>query len=85
MSAPGVEPGLARPQRDVLTTRRCGPLHDDRSRVTYARHVMFLVRTCSKVHDSMSAPDTKMLLALLSEMRVVAIASPVEVFVVLHA
>ena len=24
MSAPGVEPGLLRPQRDVLTTRRCG-------------------------------------------------------------
>ena len=24
MSAPGVEPGLSRPQRDVLTTRRCG-------------------------------------------------------------
>ena len=27
MSTPGVEPGLSRPQRDVLTTRRCGP-HD---------------------------------------------------------
>ena len=27
MSTPGVEPGLLRPQRDVLTTRRCGPLH----------------------------------------------------------
>ena len=26
MSTPGVEPGLSRPQRDVLTTRRCGPL-----------------------------------------------------------
>ena len=25
MTAPGVEPGLSRPQRDVLTTRRCGP------------------------------------------------------------
>ena len=25
MSTPGVEPGLSRPQRDVLTTRRCGP------------------------------------------------------------
>ena len=24
MTAPGVEPGLSRPQRDVLTTRRCG-------------------------------------------------------------
>ena len=24
MSTPGVEPGLSRPQRDVLTTRRCG-------------------------------------------------------------
>ena len=24
LSAPGVEPGLSRPQRDVLTTRRCG-------------------------------------------------------------
>ena len=27
MSTPGVEPGLSRPQRDVLTTRRCGPCH----------------------------------------------------------
>ena len=27
MSTPGVEPGLSRPQRDVLTTRRCGLLH----------------------------------------------------------
>ena len=26
MSSPGVEPGLSRPQRDVLTTRRCGRL-----------------------------------------------------------
>ena len=26
MSTPGVEPGLSRPQRDVLTTRRCGRL-----------------------------------------------------------
>ena len=26
MSTPGVEPGLSRPQRDVLTTRRCGLL-----------------------------------------------------------
>ena len=26
MSSPGVEPGLSRPQRDVLTTRRCGLL-----------------------------------------------------------
>ena len=25
MTAPGVEPGLSRPRRDVLTTRRCGP------------------------------------------------------------
>ena len=25
MSTPGFEPGLSRPQRDVLTTRRCGP------------------------------------------------------------
>ena len=25
MSTPGVEPGLSRPRRDVLTTRRCGP------------------------------------------------------------
>ena len=25
MTTPGVEPGLSRPQRDVLTTRRCGP------------------------------------------------------------
>ena len=25
ITAPGVEPGLSRPQRDVLTTRRCGP------------------------------------------------------------
>ena len=25
MTAPGVEPGLSRPQRDVLTTGRCGP------------------------------------------------------------
>ena len=25
MSSPGVEPGLSRPQRDVLTTRRWGP------------------------------------------------------------
>ena len=24
MTAPGVEPGLSQPQRDVLTTRRCG-------------------------------------------------------------
>ena len=24
MSTPGVEPGLSRPRRDVLTTRRCG-------------------------------------------------------------
>ena len=24
VSTPGVEPGLSRPQRDVLTTRRCG-------------------------------------------------------------
>ena len=24
MTAPGVEPGLSRPQRDALTTRRCG-------------------------------------------------------------
>ena len=24
LSTPGVEPGLSRPQRDVLTTRRCG-------------------------------------------------------------
>eukprot|EP00973_Karenia_brevis_P031271 4316984-Karenia_brevis.AAC.1 len=24
MATPGVEPGLSRPQRDVLTTRRCG-------------------------------------------------------------
>ena len=28
MSTPGVKPGLSRPQRDVLTTRRCGPLYD---------------------------------------------------------
>ena len=27
MSTPGVEPGLSRPQRDVLTTRRCGLLN----------------------------------------------------------
>ena len=26
MSTPGVEPGLSRPRRDVLTTRRCGLL-----------------------------------------------------------
>ena len=26
MSTPGVEPGLSRPRRDVLTTRRCGQL-----------------------------------------------------------
>ena len=26
MTTPGVEPGLSRPQRDVLTTRRCGRL-----------------------------------------------------------
>ena len=26
LTAPGVEPGLSRPQRDVLTTRRCGLL-----------------------------------------------------------
>ena len=26
MTTPGVEPGLSRPQRDVLTTRRCGLL-----------------------------------------------------------
>ena len=25
LSTPGFEPGLSRPQRDVLTTRRCGP------------------------------------------------------------
>ena len=25
VSTPGVEPGLSRPRRDVLTTRRCGP------------------------------------------------------------
>ena len=25
MSTPGIEPGLPRPQRGVLTTRRCGP------------------------------------------------------------
>jgi hypothetical protein len=25
MTTPGVEPGLSRPQRNVLTTRRCGP------------------------------------------------------------
>ena len=25
MSTPGVEPGLSRPRRDVLATRRCGP------------------------------------------------------------
>ena len=24
MTTPGVDPGLSRPQRDVLTTRRCG-------------------------------------------------------------
>ena len=27
LSTPGFEPGLSQPQRDVLTTRRCGP-HD---------------------------------------------------------
>ena len=26
LTTPGVEPGLSRPQRDVLTTRRCGRL-----------------------------------------------------------
>ena len=26
MSSPGVEPGLSRPRRDVLTTRRCGQM-----------------------------------------------------------
>ena len=26
MTTPGVEPGLSRPQRDILTTRRCGLL-----------------------------------------------------------
>ena len=26
MTTPGVEPGLSRPRRDVLTTRRCGRL-----------------------------------------------------------
>ena len=26
LSSPGVEPGLSRPQRDVLTARRCGLL-----------------------------------------------------------
>ena len=26
MSTPGVEPGLSRPPRDILTTRRCGLL-----------------------------------------------------------
>ena len=26
MTTPGVKPGLSRPQRDVLTTRRCGLL-----------------------------------------------------------
>ena len=25
LTAPGVEPGLSRPRRDILTTRRCGP------------------------------------------------------------
>ena len=25
MTTPGVEPGLSRPRRDVLSTRRCGP------------------------------------------------------------
>ena len=29
VSTPGVEPGLSRPQRDVLTTRRCGLLRTD--------------------------------------------------------
>ena len=28
MTTPGVEPGLSRPQRDVLTTRRCGLLRE---------------------------------------------------------
>ena len=30
MSTPGVEPGLSRPQRDVLTTRRCGQVTDQK-------------------------------------------------------
>ena len=29
MSTPGVEPGLSRPRRDVLTTRRCGQLDEN--------------------------------------------------------
>jgi hypothetical protein len=32
LTTPGVEPGLSRPRRDVLTTRRCGRLNASRQR-----------------------------------------------------
>ena len=43
MTTPGVEPGLSRPQRDVLTTRRCGPQHRN-------NFLTLLVR--SNLHDA---------------------------------
>ena len=46
LSTPGVEPGLSRPQRDVLTTRRCG-LGFDGSQFTNckdsAQNIVFLM------------------------------------------
>ena len=37
MSTPGVEPGLSRPQRDVLTTRRCRQCKVIRNKYIYVR------------------------------------------------
>ena len=37
LTTPGVEPGLSRPERDVLTTRRCGHLTGIKTLIIIAR------------------------------------------------
>ena len=38
MTTPGVEPGLSRPQRNVLTTRRCGLLFAAQGETAFSLH-----------------------------------------------
>ena len=45
LSTPGVEPGLSRPQRDVLTTRRCGRYECAHEHHTMLRYEIAITNT----------------------------------------
>ena len=54
LSTPGVEPGLSRPQRDVLTTRRCG-------RCKYSHGHIFIWRYEITITNTSVATDSEIL------------------------